>query len=171
MPYIQLADNKNCLPSGHVSDIGLALKHVTGIRLLKDNYTRCERDKGHQQLVNLLFIQLQCSHFGTGGFHANCLHFFFLGDMESQQFQITMAINFLSRQFFMNNSDSSANFGIVESFEFIQALSCKTMYNFYYVKLVQQDALSLLSQFNFLVIWKGRQRQGKLLASLFIYHF
>lgn len=56
MPYIQFAENKNCLPSGHISDIGLALKHVTGIRLIKDSYTRYERDKGHQQLVPLLLI-------------------------------------------------------------------------------------------------------------------
>lgn len=44
MPYIQHAENKNLLPSGHVSDIGLILKHMTGIKLTKDSYARYERD-------------------------------------------------------------------------------------------------------------------------------
>lgn len=47
MPYIQHAENKTLLPSGHVSDIGLALKHVTGFKLIKGSYARYERDEAH----------------------------------------------------------------------------------------------------------------------------
>lgn len=65
-----------------------------------------------------------------------------------------MAINILSRQFLVNNSDSSANFGIVESFRFILALSCRLL-----CKPRLADGLSSRSQSNFLVF--GREGRGK----------
>lgn len=86
---------------------------------------------GHTQLVGLLFIWLQCSNLGPGRLHAHyCLYIFFVGGTESQPLQMTMAITVSSRQVLVNNSDSLADFGMVESFWFTQAspsrLLCKT---------------------------------------------
>lgn len=58
-----------------------------------------------------------------------------------------------SRQVLVNNSDSSADFGIVEGFWFTQTSPCRLL-----CKTRLADNLSSLSQFNFLVVQTGRQK-------------